>query len=154
MPTGEVNAAMGGTIDATVFALSTLEGWRIAEVVDFVTHVPFMYHLPFAKVMDIDRWNALHPLAREALEQASEEAVIRYGNLRHRLDMEALAFAAAPPHNNVVITLDATEKARWMARLEPFRAAWVADANAAGINGTAVLAAVTALDAEIAASPP
>ena len=50
-----------GVVKGNLAPIEVLEGWRHAEVTDYITFTPFLYNTLFFLTMNMDIWNSLPP---------------------------------------------------------------------------------------------
>lgn len=133
MPMSEAYLALDqGLVNSILGPTDTLKGFRLAEVVQYVTRTPFLYNIPFVKVMNQDTWNALPEDVQDIFEELNEEFVKKYGELFADASREGLHFAR-DEHGIEVIELSEEEEDRWMQRLDMVVDDWMDDKSMAGL---------------------
>ncbi len=136
-----------GLVEGILAPTDTLKGFRLAEVLNYVTETPFLYNIVFMKVMNLDRWNALPPDIQQVFEEVSEEFVMEYGQLRTDHTRMGLEYGVEE-HGMEVINLSSEEEERWREQIEPIVENWIESKEAAGLPGTEVVEIVRDLDAK------
>jgi TRAP-type C4-dicarboxylate transport system substrate-binding protein len=146
MPMPDVYHALEvGIIDAYVGPASVIPGFKLYEAAHYITPAPFVYNLVFFKVMNLDVWNALPEDIQKIFEMVSLAWVIRYGELRSRID--EIGLEVGLKHGMELIHLSPECMARGWELVEPLREAWVAEMEAKGLPGRKFLDVVIELDA-------
>ncbi len=146
MPMSEAYLALDqGIVEGIVAPTDVLEGFRLAEVVGYVTETPFLYNIVFMKVMNVDTWNSLPADIQEIFEEVSEEFAFNYGRLREDYRLEGLNYGIEN-HGLEVITLSEEEDLRWRDRVSPQVEAWVEKAQETGQPRREVLEIARELD--------
>jgi TRAP-type C4-dicarboxylate transport system substrate-binding protein len=134
-----------GVIDGALLPWEVTSSIRAAELVHNHTEFPgrSIYVATFILAMNKERYAGLPDDLRAIIDAESGLAFsANAGRLQQAADAPMRAEAVAA--GNAVVSLDAAEVARWQAAAEPVRARWLADMAAAGIDGAALLARVTA----------
>lgn len=147
MPMSESYLALDSALlDGILAPTDTLKGFRLAEVLDYVTKTPFLYNIVFMKVMNLETWNALPTDIQETIEEMSKEYAYEYGKLRTEHTERGLEFGIEE-HGIEVFELDPGEEERWRGRIEPIVENWIGDAEARGLHGEEIINTVRELDA-------
>ena len=127
-----------GVVKGNLSVIEVLEGWRQAEVVEYVTFTPFLYNTLFYMTMSKDVWNSLPPdlqeIIRDVNEKFHEEVAI---GLWDKQVESALKFAEE--FNLELINLSDEEMAKWMVLIEPIQEDFVAEMEAKGLPGREAL---------------
>jgi TRAP-type C4-dicarboxylate transport system substrate-binding protein len=130
-----------GVVDGSVHPLETNKGWKLAEVVDYVTMAKDVaYTTAFFVVMNKAKWNALDPKDQAALTALNREWSVKHGQAWDSSDAEGLK--AFKENGKNVVDLDAKEMARWVAAAAPMIQEYTQKLDKDGLNGTAVAAAI------------
>ena len=147
MPMSESYIALDqGIVDGILSPTDVLEGFRLAEVTQYITKTPFIYNIIFVKVMNWDTWNSFPSSVQQIFNEVNEKYVIEYGQLRTDYTVAGQEFAVNE-FGHEVIELDAAETARWTGALEGIVDAWIAKTDAAGLPGQDIVDMVRELDA-------
>ncbi len=127
-----------GVVKGNLSVIEVLEGWRQAEVVEYVTFTPFLYNTLFFMTMNKDVWNSLPPnlqeIIRDVNEKFHEEVAI---GLWDKQVESALKFAEE--FDLELINLSDEEMAKWMVLVEPIQEEFVAEMEAKGLPGREAL---------------
>ncbi|RJX27834.1 MAG: ABC transporter substrate-binding protein [Dethiobacter sp.] len=149
MPMSDAYLALDSGLLAGILApTDTLKGFKLAEVINYVTKTPFLYNIVFMKVMNWDTWNSFPADIQKAFTDVSEEYVEKYGKLRTDHTEGGLQYGIKE-HKVEVITLSAEEQARWLKQIEPVVDAWIEKTNKAGLPGNDVVKKVKEIDAKM-----
>ncbi len=146
MPMSESYLALDqGIVDGILAPTDTLEGFRLAEVVDYVTHTPFLYNVVFMKVMNKDTWNALPPDIQEVFEELNQEFVEEYGKIRTEYTRKGLEYGIQE-HGIETLELDPGQEEEWRETVEPVTENWIQRQNERGLPGREAVDIVRELD--------
>lgn len=134
-----------GVVKGNLSPIEVLEGWRHAEVTDYITFTPFLYNTLFFVTMNTDIWNSLPPEIQAAIEEANaavhEEVAMGLWDMQNE---SALQFAMEQS-NPELISLSEEEAARWIALVEPIQHEFVTDMEGKGLPGEQALDTVKRL---------
>ncbi|MGE4557949.1 MAG: TRAP transporter substrate-binding protein [Desulfovibrionaceae bacterium] len=131
-------AIQKGVVDGGMYPVETNKGWKMAEVVDYMTETyPVAYTTTFFVVMNRDRWSALAPDVQQAIRDVNKEWVAKHGAAWDESDVEGRKFFLA--EGGEVIPLDAAESKRWVAAAHPMLEEYVQQANKRSLDGQAIL---------------
>jgi len=79
VPIPDVYMALStGTVDGVVMGFSTLEDFKLKEVLDYVVYPPFSAGTGTALYVNLDDWNSLTPDLQNILVEAADEAYLDY----------------------------------------------------------------------------
>lgn len=128
-----------GVVNGGIYPVETNKGWKMAEVVDYLTDTTAVaYTTTFFVVMNKKVWEGLSPEVQDVITQVSREWIPRHGQAWDESDQEGLEFFLAQ-NGNEVVTLEDTEAERWAQAMEPIFADYTAECAKAGVDGQAVL---------------
>lgn len=148
MPMSEAYLALDqGIMDSILAPSDTLQGFKLAEVVDYVTKTPFLYNMVFMKVMNKETWSSLPQEAKEVFEDLNREFVVQYGELFHRATRQGLEYGKES-HGLEVIDLEPEEEKRWIKSLDPVVRDWIQERSDQGLPAQEALEIVRELDAK------
>ncbi len=146
MPMSESYLALDQRIVQGIVApTDVLKGFRLAEVVNYLTETPFLYNVVFMKIMNQDTWNALPSDIQEIFEEVNREFAFSYGQLREDYRLEGLNYGIEE-FNLEVIQLSDEELNRWLEKIEPQSETWVEEMESRGLPGKKVLEIARELD--------
>ena len=140
MPPGQTHEAMSkGTIDVSQFPWESVKGFRLAEVSSHHLVIPGgTYAGIFFMTMNPRTWKKLSDSQKAAVNQVSGEWGSRF--ISQKWDAEEQSgIDAAKSAGNTITTLSDSETAELKGLLQPITDAWIAKANDAGLDGTALL---------------
>jgi TRAP-type C4-dicarboxylate transport system substrate-binding protein len=128
-----------GVVDGGIYPVETNKGWKMAEVVDYLTDTNAVaYTTTFFVVINKDVWNELSPEVQKTMTDVSAEWTAKHGQAWDDSDKEGLEFFLAQ-EGNAVVTLDPAEAARWTEAMAPIYTAYEAECEKVGVDGKAVL---------------
>lgn len=140
MPQSDAYEALSkATVKGNLGPIEVLEGWKQAEVTDYITRTPFLYNTVFFMTMNQEQWNRLSADQQEAIESVNKRFFedVAMG-LWDKQNESALKFAVEQ-NGMIVLTLPAGEADRWIKLVEPVQEDWVEKMNQQGINGAEIL---------------
>lgn len=153
MPVPAIPEALSkGVIDGTVIPWEVTTPLKISELVD--SHTDFagprgLYTSFFVFAMNKAKYDSLPDDLKAVLDANSGLETSKWvGSVMDKGD--APGIAAAEKAGDKIITLDETEVARWQAAAAPLVDKWIAEMNAKGYDGAAMVADAKALIAEYA----
>jgi len=146
MPMSEAYEALSkGIVKGNLGPDEILQGWKQAEVTDYLTQTPFLYNTLFFVTMNLDKWNSLDPDIQEAIEGVNkkyfEEAA---ASLWDKQNETALKWAVGE-QGIELITLPEEEADRWINLVKPIQDDFVAKMDQQGFNGQEILDTVKKL---------
>lgn len=147
MPVPQTTEALSkGVIEGTTVPWEVTPSLKISELV--TNHTGFsgdygLYTQTFGVIMNLDSYNRLPDDLKKVIDDNSGlETSRQFGRV---MDMgDAAGLKIAQDRGNTIVTLDDAETARWQAAAQPTIDKWVADMNAAGNDGAALLEAARA----------
>lgn len=130
-----------GVVNSTVIPWEVTTAVRLSELVS--NHTEFsgdeaLYTAAIVLVMNRDSYNNLPDDLRAILDEESGEKLSAFAS-QVMWDMDAPARQIAQDAGNNIVTLDEAEVARWKEAAEPVIERWVADMEAQGIDGNALI---------------
>ncbi|WP_372027194.1 TRAP transporter substrate-binding protein [Tistrella mobilis] len=143
-------AAARGVIDAATLAYGTLVSFGLDKVLNNHMDLP-LYSVPVLYLANTRWYQGLSGDARAAVDaHCSVADAVRQSTAWGDWERAGRGVLAALP-NQTFTNPDAAQRALWAETGKPFRAQWIADAGAKGVDGAAALAE---LEAAIAAAAP
>ncbi len=138
-----------GVIDGAVIPWEVVPSLKVEELVSYHTEFPgdALYTLAFIFAMNKDTYDAL-PADLQAVIDANSGVEFSAFAGRTQQDYDAPGRALAVARGNTIITLSDAQAATWRAASQTTVRNWIAEANAAGIDGTGLYEAATALIAK------
>ncbi|WP_299418049.1 TRAP transporter substrate-binding protein, partial [uncultured Sulfitobacter sp.] len=133
-------AIQKGVADGAMFPFESIAGFRLGELVNYHLEIPGgLYTTPFAVMMN--------PAKYDSLSDAHKQVLADVGGVNGAKilgaawdDADTLGRKAAEEQGGVFHTLDGAELEKWAAKIAFMDADWIAKADAAGLDGTALLA--------------
>lgn len=143
MPQPDAYEALArGLVDGNLAPVEVLQGWRHAEVTDYLTRTPFLYNAVFFVTMNLDKWQSLPPELQDVFlavnEQFFEEIA---AGLWDKQNERALQWAVEETGQEV-ITLSSDEKDLWISIIQPIQDDFVGKMNQMGFDGEAIMETV------------
>jgi TRAP-type C4-dicarboxylate transport system substrate-binding protein len=149
------DALSKGVIDGTVVPWEVTTPLRVAELVN--THTNFsgnrsLYVTFFIFAMNKAKYDGLPAELKKVIDDNSGPATSKWvGKVMD--DGDAPGLAAAKARGNNIVTLDATETARWKEQAKKVNDGWIAEMNAKRINARQLVDDATAMIAKYAGAP-
>jgi TRAP-type C4-dicarboxylate transport system substrate-binding protein len=142
MPLPAIPEALSkGVVKATVIPWEVTTAIRLSELVS--NHTEFsgdesLYTAAIVLVMNKAKYEALPDDLRAIIDAESGEKLSAFAS-QVMWDMDAPARQIAVDAGNTIVTLDEAEVARWKEASQPVIDRWVADMDAKGIDGAALI---------------
>ncbi len=134
-----------GIVEGNLAPVEVLQGWRHAEVTDYITQTPFLYNTLFFITMNLEKWNSLPPELQDSLQDVSEQVFESTAmNLWDWQNESALQWAVEETGQEV-ITLSETEAARWIELVMPLQTDFIDSMNEKGLSGEEIMETVQSL---------
>lgn len=134
-----------GVVDGIFGPTDTLKGFRLAEVVDYITKTPQFYNVTFVKTMNKDTWESLPPEIQEVFKEVSEEFVHKYGELRTDHTRAGLEFGLEE-EDMEEIDLPQEEKEKFIEAIEPVVEEWIEEQQEDGYQADKIIEIIQGLD--------
>lgn len=140
MPQSDAYEALSrGVVQGNLSPIEVLQGWRHAEVTDYLTMTPFLYNTLFFVTMNLDVWNSIPDHLQGTITAATEEFFDEVSiGLWDAQNDSALEFAVNET-NQEIIHLSEEETSRWMEMVMPIQDEFIAEMDALGLDGRAAL---------------
>lgn len=134
-----------GVVKGNLGPIEVLQGWKQAEVTQYITETPFLYNTLFFVTMNLDKWNSLSPEYQSAIQEVTQKYFEEVGiGLWDKQDDDAMN-GAIKQNNMELINLSATEADRWKALVEPIQQDYVTRMDELGFKGQDTLDLVKSL---------
>ena len=122
-----------GTIDGSYTPRETLEGWKQAEVVKYVTQCPEVGSTAnMYVVMNKDKWDGLPPDIQQVFTDVSSEFIDKHGKTWTNYDISGMNFFKTFDGREV-IGLTPEESARWVQATQPLKDNYIKEREAKGL---------------------
>lgn len=146
MPQSDTYEALSkGVVKGNLAPNETLEGWRHAEVTDYLTITPFLYNTLFFATINLDTWNSLPPDLQSTIEEVTEKFYEDTAiGLWDSICESGLKFAVEETGMEIIYLSD-EETARWMEKIQPIHNDFIADMDGKGLPGKEALDVVKRL---------
>ncbi len=146
MPQSEAYEALSkGVVKGNLSPIEVLQGWKHAEVTQYLTRTPFLYNNLFFITMNLDKWNSLPPDVRKAIEEVNKKHFEEVAmGLWDKQNDSALKWAVEQKGIKV-ISLPEGETAQWIRLVKPIQDEFVTSAGQKGLPGRQALDTVMEL---------
>ncbi|MDD2554143.1 MAG: TRAP transporter substrate-binding protein [Desulfotomaculaceae bacterium] len=134
-----------GVVKGNLGPIEVLQGWKQAEVTQYITKTPFLYNTLFFVTMNLDKWNSLSPETQQAIEKVNEEYFEKVAMGLWDKQNEAALKYAVDENGMKLLTLQKEEADRWIALVKPIQDEYVASMKEKGIAGQQILDTVKEL---------
>lgn len=132
-------AIQKGVADGAMFPFESIAGFRLGELVNYHLEIPGgLYTTPFAVIMNPEKFDSLSDAHKKVLTDVGGVAGAKILG-RGWDDADAIGRQAAIDQGGVFHKLEGAELERWSAKIEFMNGAWIEKANAAGLDGAALL---------------
>ncbi len=131
-----------GVVDGGMYPVESNKGWKMAEVVDYMTEsFPIAYTTTFYVVMNKDKWNLLDAKTQAAITKLNQEYAAKHGQVWDESDALGREFFLSK--GNKIIALDPAEAKRWKIAVQPVIDKYISDSTEKGFDGKAVVKLIT-----------
>lgn len=139
MPMPELYQALQrGVVDGALYPVEVNKGWKMAEVVKFMTwDEPIANTSTFFVVMNKGKWNSLPKDVQKIIRQINAEWVIKHGKAWDTSDAKGKAYFLKK--GGKIIQLSPQEAARWKKAVEPVLGEYVKAAAKKGVPAAEAL---------------
>jgi len=146
MPQPEAYEALArGLVEGNLAPVEVLQGWRHAEVTDYVTKTPFLYNAIFFVTMNKEQWESLPADLKEIFVTVNESFFEEVAaGLWDAQNEKALQWAIDETGQEV-ITLSEEETERWLELTAPIQEDFVMRMDQLGFAGDDILETVKRL---------
>ena len=146
MPQSDAYEALSkGVVKGNLSPVEVLQGWKHAEVTDYLTKTPFLYNTLFFVTMNLDKWNSLSPEVQKAIEGVNEKFFEEVAAGLWDKQNEAALKWAVETTGMEVITLSEEEAELWISLVKPIQDEFVSNMKAKGLDGEQILDTVKQL---------
>ncbi|MCF8092881.1 MAG: TRAP transporter substrate-binding protein [Desulfotignum sp.] len=127
-----------GVVDGSMHPMETNKGWKVGEVVDYMTqNFSTAYTTTFAVFMNKSKWNSLTADQQKTIKEINAEFALKHGLAWDESDEEGLAFFKSKG-GEVISQSDAQAK-KWAKQAESVADEYIKSAAEKGIDGKAVV---------------
>ena len=146
MPQSEAYESLSkGVVKGNMGPIEVLQGWKQAEVTQYLTLTPFLYNTLFFITMNQGKWDSLTPKDQAAIQAVNDKFFEEVAmGLWDKQNESALEYAVNEKGMEV-FTLSEQEKDRWITLINPILDDFVAQMNTQGQPGQEILATVKSL---------
>ena len=127
-----------GIVEGALYPLETNKGWRMAEVVDYLTNSKSIaYTSSFYVVMNKDKWELIPADLQKIIVEINQEWIEKHGNAWDESDQIGLDYFKSLGHE--VISLSDAESTRWKTTIEPVIDVYIEKMNENGFDGKGIV---------------
>ena len=127
-----------GVVDGSMHPMETNKGWKVGEVVDYMTqNFSTAYTTTFAVFMNKSRWNSLTADQQKTIQEINAEFALKHGQAWDESDEEGLAFFKSK--GGEVISQSDAEAKKWAKQAESVVDEYIKSVAEKGIDGKAVV---------------
>jgi len=143
MPQSETPEALQkGVVKGAASSLETLKDFKFAELCKYVTMLNGPVY-PFAVVMNKDKWNALPKDVQAVFDELGTQQAAWTGVYMDNHVNDSIEWSKKN-HDIEITVLPEDERAKWDSQLKPLVDKWIADAEAKGLPGKAIVSDIEA----------
>jgi len=127
-----------GVVDGSLHPVETNKGWKVGEVVSFMTqNFSTAYTTTFAVFMNKDKWNSLTPEQQNIIREINAEFALKHGQAWDKADEEGMAFFLEK--GGKVISQSDEQSKIWAEKASSVIDEYINTASEKGIDGKAVV---------------
>ena len=140
MSIGESHEAMSkGTVDGNLICFLTLETFKYADVVKYVTIAHGLAAGVFGFAMNLDTWNSLPADIQDTFTKVCDEHVARCGELWNEANLHGMEWTKENYPDIEFIELSDAEQARWLEKLSPAQDDYIAEKTKLGLPAKEII---------------
>jgi TRAP-type C4-dicarboxylate transport system substrate-binding protein len=127
-----------GIVQGALYPIEVNKGWRMAEVVDYLTmSSSIAYTSSFFVVMNKDKWSSIPADLQKIISQINQEWIPKHGKAWDESDQVGLDYFKSLGHE--VIELSDAESKKWKVTIEPVMDEYIEKMTAAGFDGKKIV---------------
>jgi TRAP-type C4-dicarboxylate transport system substrate-binding protein len=127
-----------GVVDGAVYPLEANKGWKLGEVIDYVTlDFPAAYTTTFFVVMNKDKWKSLPDDVKKTIIEINKEWVVKHGKAWDTSDEEGKKFLEEK--KRTLIELSPEESKKWKEAVAPVLTGFVKEMKEKNLPGQEAL---------------
>jgi TRAP-type transport system periplasmic protein len=127
-----------GVVDGSMHPMETNKGWKVGEVVDYMTqNFSTAYTTTFAVFMNKSKWNSLTADQQKTIQEINAEFALKHGQAWDESDEEGLAFFKSK--GGEVISQSDAEAEKWAKQAKSVVDEYIKSVAEKGIDGKAVV---------------
>lgn len=140
MPQSDAYEALSrGLVKGNLAPVEVLQGWKHAEVTDYLTLTPFLYNAVFFVTMNQGVWQGLPADLQAIIQEVCEKFFLDVAMGLWDAQNEAALTYAVETTGQQVITLSEEETKRWTDLVTPLQAEFLADMERRNLPGQQAL---------------
>ncbi len=139
MPMPELyQSLLKGIIEGALYPLEVNKGWKMGEVVDYVTmSTSIAYTSSFYVVMNKQKWNSIPTDLQEIIRQINQEYIPKHGAAWDKSDKAGLEYFKSLGHQ--VVDLSDAEAINWQKAVIPVIEQYIEKMNKNGFDGKKIV---------------
>lgn len=127
-----------GVVDGSSHPLESNKGWKLGEVVHFLTkNYSTAYTQTFVVLMNKEKWNNISPTLQKVIKEINSEWAVKHGKAWDDSDKAGLEFFLS--NGGKVIELSPEESIKWQEAVSPVIDDYINKSKANGIDGKSVV---------------
>lgn len=127
-----------GVVNGGMYPVETNKGWKMAEVVDYMTEsFSVAYTTTFFVVMNKDKWADISAESQQVITELNAEYAAKHAQAWDESDKVGKAFFLEK--GGEIVPLPEAEAAKWKDAAAPILDAYAQDADSKGLDGQAIL---------------
>lgn len=128
-----------GVVKGNLGPIEVLQGWKQAEVTQYLTLTPFLYNTLFYITMNLDKWNSLSSEDQKAIEAVNEKFFNEVAAGLWDKQNEAALKYAVDENGMEVINLSKEEQDKWINLVNSIQDDYVTQMNEKEQSGQEIL---------------
>jgi len=130
-----------GIVKGALYPIEVNKGWRMAEVVDYLTmSTSIAYTSSFFVVMNKDKWNSIPADLQKIISQINQDWIPMHGKAWDESDQVGLEYFKSLGHE--VIELSDAESEKWKVTISPVLDDYIGKMNKKGFDGNKIVSFV------------
>jgi TRAP-type C4-dicarboxylate transport system substrate-binding protein len=137
-----------GVVDGAFYPVEVNKGWKMAEVVDYMTRNDAVaYTATFFVVMNKDKWASIPAKHQKTIQEINQEWIAKHGEAWDSSDQAGREYFLAK--GGKILELGPEESARWVEAVSPVIEEYAQEMETKGLPGKEAVAFVKAKIAEL-----
>lgn len=133
-----------GVVDGFLLPPDTLQSFNLAEVVDYVTEVDFIYNTVHYVTMNKEKWDSLPVDIQEKIREVNEEYFEKTVQMYTDVIDSAYEYAINE-HGVEKLSLSEEEEKRWIELTDPLIESHIEELNSNGLDGEEIMGKIVEL---------
>lgn len=137
-----------GVVKGNLGPVEVLQGWKQAEVTEYLTLTPFLYNTLFFININLDQWQSIDPQDQKIIDEISEKFFQEVAMGLWDGQNEAALKYAVDEKKMKIIELSSEEQEKWIDLVKPIQDNYLEQMKQKGENGQEALELVKKLAEE------